>query len=221
MARQKPPDPPEDDVPAWVMTFSDVITLLMTFFILLLTFATNQPETFDRLQVSMFGGGGATGFAGKSDGMEKDSLLMRERARTGRMATEGSQMPPIYSDPALESLNKGIAGLEDEELRVISTTHRVEQELDKIVDSNGEITARGKQMLRMLAVQMKRRPIQLDLVVAEQQSVPRALSIVEHMTNVERLPHAVVGVGIAPNQTVGQQLLMVVSDKGARRGKED
>ena len=40
------------------MTFSDVITLLMTFFILLLTFATNEPESFSRIETSMFGGGG-------------------------------------------------------------------------------------------------------------------------------------------------------------------
>ena len=55
MARQPAPEEPEDDVPAWVMTFSDVITLLMTFFILLLTFATNTPETFDRLRIAEVG----------------------------------------------------------------------------------------------------------------------------------------------------------------------
>ena len=61
---KKPPDKP-DDIPAWFMTYSDVITLLMTFFILLMTFATNEPERFERMQVSMFGGSGATGLAGR------------------------------------------------------------------------------------------------------------------------------------------------------------
>ena len=112
MARQKPFEEPADDVPAWVMTFSDVITLLMTFFILLLTFATNTPETFDRLQVTMFGGGGSTGFVSEVEGMDRDELLTRMRARVGRTTAAGSAMPPLYSDPTFASLEKNFAGLE-------------------------------------------------------------------------------------------------------------
>ncbi|MEZ6145736.1 MAG: flagellar motor protein MotB [Planctomycetaceae bacterium] len=71
------------DVPAWFMTYSDVITLLMTFFILLLTFATNEPENFERMQVAMFGGGSATGLAGHNDeAIDRDSLLLRIRPKT-------------------------------------------------------------------------------------------------------------------------------------------
>ena len=51
MARQKPFPEPKDDIPAWFMTYSDVITLLMTFFILLLTFATTEPERFRKIDI--------------------------------------------------------------------------------------------------------------------------------------------------------------------------
>ena len=64
MAKEKEFEMPPD-IPSWVMTFSDVITLLMTFFILLLTFASNTPEKFEQVQVSMFSGGGATGIVGR------------------------------------------------------------------------------------------------------------------------------------------------------------
>ena len=43
--REKQPPPKPDEIPAWFMTYSDVITLLMTFFILLLTFATQDGSS--------------------------------------------------------------------------------------------------------------------------------------------------------------------------------
>ena len=55
------------------MTYSDVITLLMTFFILLLTFATTEPERFEKSISSTFAKGAATGTVGnKIDDIDKD-----------------------------------------------------------------------------------------------------------------------------------------------------
>jgi len=218
MARQKPPDPPADDVPGWVMTFSDVITLLMTFFILLLTFATNQPETFERIQLAMFGGGGARGIAGETEGMEKDSLLMRKRALTGRMTQEGSEMPPIYSDPTLETLDAGIAGLEEDEDRTLATTHRIEVPLASMVVSNGPVTTSGQQRLRMIALQMRKMPLRLELLVGDEASLDEGIRVAEHMTQNERLPEPSVGVGVAPHLVGKDRLLMVLDLQESDRG---
>ena len=82
MKEKPPPDPPED-VPLWFMTYSDVITLMMTFFILLLTFATNEPERFEQMKISVFGASGASGIAGKPpEGLEKavNDYAARRRA---------------------------------------------------------------------------------------------------------------------------------------------
>ncbi len=98
MRKERPPQKKED-VPAWFMTYSDVITLLMTFFILLLTFSTNEPEFLDTIRISMFGGTGATGVAGvREDGMERDSYVVRVRPSLARMVMRGSEMPPISDD---------------------------------------------------------------------------------------------------------------------------
>lgn len=218
MARQKQPDPPADDVPGWVMTFSDVITLLMTFFILLLTFATNQPETFDRVQVAMFGGGGAKGIAGKSDGMEKDSLLMRQRARTGRMTQMGSEMPPIYSDPTLETLDAGIAGLEDDEQRILSTTHYIELPMASVVTKVGELTAAGKQRLRMIAVQMRKLPLHLQIMVGDESSLDRAIQVAAFLTGEERMPEPTIGVGVAAHVVDQDRLLLILELRELNRG---
>jgi flagellar motor protein MotB len=218
MAREKAPEPAGGDIPSWVMTFSDVITLLMTFFILLLTFATNEPETFDRMQVALFGGGGATGVAGESDGMDNDTLLMRERSRAGRLSMQGSEMPPIYSDPALESLADGIAGLEEDEVRILAATHRIEMPLANLIGSDGQPTSVGQQQLRMLAVQMKKRPLQLELIVAEADALVSLMSVVDYLTEQLQVPNALIGTGIAAQHVASGKVLFVVAEQGAKRG---
>ena len=199
MARQKLPDPPGEDVPGWIMTFSDVITLLMTFFILLLTFATNQPETFDRIQVALFGGGGSTGIAGEQDGMEKDALLMRERARSGRISPSGAEIPPMYKDPSLRSLDKGIAGLDESEERVLARSHHIELPLDSLISSVGQLTAVGQQRLRLIAIQMSKMPLHLEIAVQSESSLESGLILAEHLTATKAVPQAKVGVAITPH----------------------
>ena len=86
MARKKDCCPPQvGDVPVWFMTYSDVITLLMTFFILLLTFASSEPEKFRRMQSVMFGGASGTGSAGgELDALDNDAYVLRQRPPASR-----------------------------------------------------------------------------------------------------------------------------------------
>ena len=75
MAKEKLPPPPPDDIPAWFMTYSDVITLLMTFFILLLTFSTTEPERFEKVQTAVHQSGGASSMVGPvSEGIDQGLL---------------------------------------------------------------------------------------------------------------------------------------------------
>ena len=146
MAREKPPPDPPEDVPLWFVTYSDVITLLMTFFILLLTFASSEPESFERMQVSLFGGGGATGIAGPPQGpMEKDAIALRERPRSSRMTNRGSEMPAIHKDPALKSLSEGIKGMEETNQNLMDLSHSIRMPTNLLVSDDGEVTEDARQ----------------------------------------------------------------------------
>ncbi|MCA9152169.1 MAG: flagellar motor protein MotB [Planctomycetales bacterium] len=195
MAKQADPDPPAD-LPPWLMTYSDVVTLLMTFFILLLTFATSEPESFDRMQVSMFGGGGATGIAGdKIKGMDRDALLVRERSRAGRITMRGSETPPVNTDPSYDSMTKGLAGLENAEERELATQHSVSLPLSLLVDSRGEISAVGHQHLRMLAQQLRKQELDVEFMVGDRQRIRDAVTLTSHMYQKEAIPPGRLGVG--------------------------
>ncbi len=177
MAR-KPDDPPAD-IPAWVMTFSDVITLLMTFFILLLTFATNEPESYGKSQASMFGGSGASGIVGDFT-TQNDSVLMRARTRAGRATSRGSEMPPMKTAPVTKAMAKGIAGLETEEMRDLSSSHSIRLPWSSLLEGD-KLTSSGEQQMRMLAFQIHRQQFSVQLSAANEQRLESALKIYEHL----------------------------------------
>ena len=198
MALAKEPEAPAD-IPSWLMTFSDVITLLMTFFILLLTFATNEPEKFERIQVSMFGGGGATGMAAEAQGpLDHDALLLRQRQRSGRISQVGSEMPPIHSDAVTESLSKGVAGLENDEMRELSTQHGVMIPWSLFVTSDGEVTPLGRQHLKMVAKHMRRQPIDADFLVADTSQFAHAQKLASYLFEEEGIQPGRLGIGFDP-----------------------
>ena len=210
MAKLKAPDPPAE-IPSWIMTFSDVITLLMTFFILLLTFATNEPEMLQLMQVSMFSGGGALGIASRMDSVnDKNSLLVRERPRSARLTLRGSEMPPINSDATTESLAEGIAGLEDEEQRELSTNHSVTIPLALLFSSDGELSSPGKLSARMLARQMRGQPLDVVLLVGDKSELPKAQHLASHLFEEQSIQPGRIGVGLDNGTNVDPGKLRLV-----------
>ena len=200
MARNKEPEMPPG-VPTWLMTFSDVITLLMTFFILLLTFATSEPERFERMQVAMFSGGGALGIAGDAHtALDRDSVVYRVRPRSGRKSTRGSEMPPIHEDPVKSSLADGIAGLEQDEQRETSTSHELTVPVHLFFNADGEISVQGKVFARMLARQLRNQPLDIS-IGAPRQDTGKAQLLAAHLFEEYAIQPGRIGVGYRRSST--------------------
>lgn len=159
---------PTGEVPTWFMTYSDVITLLMTFFILLLTFATNEPEFFSKVKVVAFGGGGSTGVAGESDDLlDKQSVVVRERPNSAAITTRGSETPPVFDNPAKESVSRGLKALENPDALADAERVKIESGLSMMRDDQGEITEQAVTQLQMLARQLKSQPLALHILVSD------------------------------------------------------
>ena len=183
MAREKAP-PPDDsgNVPLWFLTYSDVITLMMTFFILLLTFATSEPESFEQMKVTFFGGQGGTGIAGpEAESMERDALVMRYRPRSSRLSSRGAEQPSS-AEPHNVSLNKGLEGIDKETEHDISQSYTVSMDLALLVDNDGNVTSIGKQRLRMLALQIKKGSHELSMAVNNESDMTDAITMSLYMT---------------------------------------
>ncbi len=179
---------PKEDVPAWFMTYSDVITLLMTFFILLLTFSTTEPERFEKCQSSPSSTGGATGTAGKRiKGLIKDSMISRVRPSSARIAMRGAEMPPIMQDPVRETFGKGLESLDAKDRKHNEmTSHHFDVDFNRLFDSQDNLTIQGKQICRTLAVQLKNLPFQVSFQFTESANSPRVIKMMEFLFREEK-----------------------------------
>ena len=183
MAKERSAPPPKlDSVPAWFLTYSDVITLLMTFFILLLTFASTEPERFEQIQKTLFSGAGSTGLVGEPpDGLERDSFIMRIRPKTARRCLQGSEMPPTKKSPNTLSVTGSLAGLEGDQFKDLADQYALEMNLYHMVSANGEIYSLGQQQAKMLALQMYRLPMHVTFEVATDAAMERAVAFSHHI----------------------------------------
>ena len=55
MARKKPDPPEEEGAPAWMNTYGDMVTLLLTFFVLLFSFSTINAQKWEEIVMAMSG----------------------------------------------------------------------------------------------------------------------------------------------------------------------
>lgn len=191
------PDPPME-VPTWFFTYTDVITLLMTFFVLLLTFATSEPERFERMQVALFGGSGGTGVAGPAEVLEKDTVLMRERPRSARLTTRGSEMPPIHSETTTTSMQSGLQGLDEQPTIDMGDGYTFEMPVALLVTDDDMVTPVGAQYLRMFARQLRKGTHEITFSVAREAEISRCLALCDHLIRHEQIKPASIAAGVAP-----------------------
>lgn len=187
MPSEAPADPPED-IPAWFMTYSDVITLLMTFFILLLTFATTEPERFEKVTAAVFNTSGATGVAGhKHDKLDRNSWSERIRPRAARIAMQGSEMPPIIKDTASSAAGAGLESISEEAAKKdVMKTFVFELPIDRLVNANMKVTQKGAQVAQKLSEQLRSLSIHAALEVSDRQMADRVCAFAHHLYHVQK-----------------------------------
>ncbi len=199
MAKKKILAAPPDDIPAWFMTYSDVITLLMTFFILLLTFSTTEPERFEKVNQAVHSTGGATGLVGEPvDGLIKDSWVTRVRPPASRIATRGSEMPPLVSMPVKKTFGAGLKSLDhDQRKHNEANSHYFEIEVSKLFDSEGELTNWGKLICDQLANQLQSLPVNASVKFSDPQLSARLVKLLAYLFDVTQTRPGQVSLSLA------------------------
>lgn len=214
-ARRSPPAP-AGDVPTWFMTYSDVITLLMTFFILLLTFATSEPERFAQMQVVTFGGAAsATGVAAENPfALERDALVLRVRPWSSRVGSHGSEIPPLNTDPPLESLAKGLEHFDLAEDLANRQAFHFDLEWSALFDESGAPSEYAAERFRLLAVQMRRLPLEARLQVPTAADLPSATQLADQVRQQAGIPAGRISVGVRPEGASASRVLRVIVTRG-------
>ncbi|MFK7737109.1 MAG: flagellar motor protein MotB [Pirellulaceae bacterium] len=215
MKKDQPAEPAED-IPAWFMTYSDVITLLMTFFILLLTFASTEPEKYDKITVAFSGKAAATGIAGhEHDKLDRDSWSKRIRPRAARVALTGSEMPHIESSASLTPKGEGIESVNEKESeKDVMHSYSFELPLGSLMNENNNLTTLGTKIAYKLAKQLRGLPIHCAIERPEGSLPDASVSFAEYLYEVERARPG--QVAVAFNRAVSANSIRFVIERYER-----
>jgi len=143
--------PQEDDpgAPEWMVTFSDCMTLLLTFFVLLLSFSTFDNKAFPRMESAFNEGFPSIGLRRKQTG---DAFLTPFQIQYDRGPEDGSEKPTI--DGQYESnprMSLDFTDFQDQKVFLVPS--------DDVFLGRGTRTSRpGRQMLNDVAVLLKAVP---------------------------------------------------------------
>lgn len=222
MARAKKFPEPQDDIPAWFMTYSDVITLLMTFFILLLTFATTEPERFEKSVSATFAGGSATGRAGeKMKQLDKESFATRMRPPASRIAVRGAEMPPITRAPADSTWGEGLRSLDEEEQKQNElTSHTFDVPISSLFDSKNELTTRGTRICSQLSSQLQDLPFRASLQFEEKELAPQVAAMLQYLFHREMTRPGQLAMTLTRNTKIKPKHIRITVDRFSPNAKQ-
>ncbi len=171
--------------PEWMVTFSDCMTLLLTFFVLLLSFSSFDEKVFRRLQVSFFN---ALPGVSQSDEASRDAVLPTEQIEETPLLIKGSEKPTL------------IKGLKDNLKEDTPTDFRSRKVFsissERIFWGRGTlISAEGRRIMTKMASFLKEIPSRVVVNEngpaseedAEQLGLSRAWAVMKYLTTEHNL----------------------------------
>ena len=149
--RQKRPEPDEHPgAPEWMVTFSDCMTLLLTFFVLLLSFSSFDDKDVRKTLMAL--AEGMPSAVGTSTAWERDAFLTIEQIKPTEEPMEGSEKP------TLDGQNEGTPR-EDVDLSDFHNRRVFLTSSDKIFWGRGTwISFKGREILSDMAALLRAVP---------------------------------------------------------------
>ncbi len=156
MPEQGRPQPEEqsDGAPAWMLTFGDAVTLLLTFFVLLLTYSTPTEEDFQAFAQGLMAG--TQRMSVLPAGHPAASLSRaRRRLEESRLSTQGAEKPSMESESPIEDLKRHYEEIDISRLKSLKGAVVIRIPLGDLFGTGEELTQAGRDVLDRV-VQMTR-----------------------------------------------------------------
>jgi len=150
----KMPEETSGGAPAWMLTYADAVTLLVTFFVMLMTFSTPNKDDYRRLAQGLHEGmrprwlpkGGE-----REKGVSPDEL----RLAAGRLSDQGAEKPPLHDEAALDELQDYYDDIEIAELPKLRGARSVRIPVGELFDTGTTLTRRGQNVLDLIVKMAK------------------------------------------------------------------
>jgi chemotaxis protein MotB len=178
----------EDDAPGapeWMVTFSDCMTLLLTFFVLLLSFSSFDEKVFRKLKIIFMD---ALPAASQSKEINRDAVLPTEQIEMTPELGEGSEKPTLHQ--GLDNNLREETPADFRSRKVFSVSS------EKVFWGNGAlISAEGRRILTTMASFLKEVPSRVVICEnglagiggAEQLGLSRAWAVLEYLSSSQNL----------------------------------
>ncbi len=181
----------------WIVTYSDMVTLLIACFIMIITFSSKETEKYGKKRDSVLYGAGGTGAAGANqDGLDLDAVVWRTRPPLARLGQGGSEMPPLYSDPALSSPADMLHSLETTKIGTLLDSYAMRVPLAMLFQSDGRLSPPGAWILHAVANNVRSLPYDIQVQVEDPGHVAKAVTLAQHFARQEAIHPGRVGVGL-------------------------
>lgn len=184
---------------SWIVTYSDMITLLMTLFIVIVTFGSKEQDKHSKKLDSVVGGKGGTGVAGaEKGGTSRDSIMLRV-SPLGRMVYKGSETPPMYSDPYPDPGAAALHALEDKPMGKLSDNFAFRVSMSTLFQADGKLSKSGTTFLQVLANSVRALPYDIQVQVGSKDQAASASRVTQYLFQSSALYPSRMSVAICPN----------------------
>ncbi len=185
---------------SWIVTYSDMVTLLMAFFICIITFSSKETEKYSTKKDSLIGNAGGSGVASSSakGTLEQDSIVWRLRVRQARASESGAEMSPLYQDPSVETTARILRVLEGAALGRLRDNLAVRLPRSLLFEKGDRLSSSGVRLLHAVAVNLRDLPYDLQFQVGHTEHVAQAVRLCTYLASQESYEPARLAVGGRP-----------------------
>lgn len=185
--------------PPWLNTYCDMTTLLMVFFVLMLTFSSKNPNQFPMRRDSLLYGTMGRGIvAPRPNSPDLDSIVWRQCTAQARQDELGSEIPPQFSDPVADLTSRVLHLLETGTDKNLADSYSTRFLLGMLLESDQKLSPTGVQLMNMVARNMRNLPYDLYLEVDSRVHVPQAVALARHLSEKGGIHPGRLGVGVRP-----------------------
>ena len=179
---------------SWIVTYSDMVTLMMGFFICVIAFAWKNEERF--------------GAAAKS--VPDGSVIWRPRLHTPPESVPRSEIAPIYLNPSAETSARIVQTLEAMAPSKLADNFAVRLPLSLLFKDGKRLSPSGARLLHALADHLRELPYDLQFQVNRAEELSQAIELCHYLACREGYEPARLAVGGRPPQEADDCVWLVL-----------
>jgi chemotaxis protein MotB len=179
---------PEEEgggAPMWMVTYGDSITLLLTFFVMLLTFSTPNKESMDNLSRGIMQGSRQVAlFSGPAD--RTDFVTMPRRLAESRLDDRGAESPPMAKEDPISELKQQFESMDISQLKVLQGGRVIRIPTVELFGTGSELTDDGRQVLENVVKVLRARRysvvVRVEARTGPEQSLRLGMLVTEYLS---------------------------------------